>query len=134
MSSQDELARALALLMLQHDFEVSDALLAHAEWKRRLRDAVVRGHCEQAADDVGRDDLCDLGRWLHSLPIETRVDPNFEEIVELHARFHREAAVVVQFLEQGRTDDARDAMDSDSPFSQVSEEMVGVLEAWREAA
>ena len=134
MSDQEAFARALAMLMLQHDFEVSDALLAHAEWKRRLRDAVVLGHYEHSAEDVGRDDLCELGGWLHSLPTETRLDPNYDAIIELHAKFHREAAVVLQFLEQGRIDDARDAMASDSEFSQASEELVGLLEAWREAA
>jgi methyl-accepting chemotaxis protein len=134
MSDQDDLARALQDLMLYHAFEVETALEAHADWKRRLRDAIVRGYCEHGSDEAGRDDLCALGQWLHALPLESRADFAYEDVLELHARFHREAAVVVQYLEMGRIDEARAAMDPDSAFALVSTELVCLLEAWRDAA
>ena len=134
MTDHDEFAKALADLMQHHAFEVEGALDAHTEWKRELRDAVVRGYCEQGSDEAGRDDQCALGRWLCSLPPESRTDRDYDVVVELHARFHAEAAGVVQLLELGRIDEARAAMDPDSGFARASEELVCLLEAWRAAA
>jgi hypothetical protein len=134
MAHHDELSKALAELLKTHALEVGGALDAHLEWKRQLRDAVIRGYCEHESDEVGRDDLCTLGRWLYALPPECRADRTYEDLVELHARFHRDAAQVVEFLEMGRTDDARAAMDSDSDFGRTSEELVFLLESWQAAA
>jgi hypothetical protein len=134
MSDQDELARLLGELMEQHAFEVSGAISAHGDWKRRLRDAIARGWYDLGSDETSRDDLCEFGRWLHSLPAETRADARFEEVVELHARFHHAAAVVVQYLEVGRIEDAREAMESGSEFAESSEALLYLLETWRAAA
>ena len=134
MADHDELAKALANLTQHHAFEVEHALDAHNDWKRELRDAVIRGYCEQGSEEAGRDDLCALGRWLYALSSGNCIDPACEVAIDRHARFHREAAVVVQLLEEGRTDDARAAMDADSAFACASEELVGLLEAWRAAA
>jgi methyl-accepting chemotaxis protein len=134
MPHRDELSKALAELLKEHAFEVGSALDAHQEWKRRLRDAVIRGYCDQDSDEVGRDDLCALGRWLYALPLESCADKTYDQLVELHACFHREAAKVAEFLEEGRIDDARAAMDADSDFARASAELVFLLESWQAAA
>ena len=134
MADHDEIAKAVADLGAVQAFDVEAALSAHIDWKRRLRDAVSRGYCEQDSDDVGRDDLCELGRWLHSLPPEYGATSWCEEIVEWHARFHREAAGVVQLIETGRMDEARVAMDPESEFARTSRDLVAMLEMWRDAA
>lgn len=134
MPHRDELSKALAELLKHHAFEVGSALDAHLEWKRQLRDAVIRGYGEQDSEEVGRDDLCALGRWLYALPPECRADRTCDELVELHARFHRDAAQVAEFLEAGRIDDARAAMDSESDFARTSDELVFLLESWQAAA
>jgi methyl-accepting chemotaxis protein len=134
MADQDEVANSMADLLKIQPADVEAMLIAHSDWKRRLRDAVSRGFCELDSDEVGRDDLCELGRWLHSLPPEYGTDSWCEDVVEAHARFHREAALVVNLIETGRTDEARAAMDSETEFARTSEELVGFLEMWRDAA
>lgn len=134
MAKNDEFVNSMAGLLRIQALDVEAALFAHSDWKRRLRDAVSRGFSERDSDDVGRDDLCELGRWLHSLPSEYASDPLCEDLAELHARFHHAAAAVVQLIEAGRTEEARVAMDSESDFALASEELVGLLEMWREAA
>jgi hypothetical protein len=134
MADHDEPAKTPGDLMHHHAFEVGDALDAHADWKRELRDAVVRGYCEQGSEEAGRDDQCPLGRWLHSLEAEGGADRSWEDVAEAHARFHCEASAVVEFLELGRIDDARAAMEADSAFARASEELVSLLEAWSAAA
>ena len=134
MPKRHELARALADLMRQHAFEVEGALASHTEWKRWLRDAVIRGYCEQGSDEIGRDDRCALGRWLYSLPPAELPRGVYEDATELHARFHRHASVVVQYLESGHIAMARAAMNPDSDFARASEDLVCLLEAWRDAA
>lgn len=134
MPHREELAKALAELLQHHAFEVEAALSAHADWKRGLRDAVVRGYCEHGSEEASRDDLCALGRWLNSLSPECTADHAFDEVVELHGRFHQEAGAVVELLEAGRIEAARAAMEPDSSFARASDELVCLLEAWQAAA
>lgn len=134
MAKNDDIVNSMAGLLKIQALDVEAALFAHGDWKRRLRDAVSLGFSERDSDDVGRDDLCELGCWLHSLRSEHGGDPLCEDLIELHARFHQAAAAVVRLIEAGRTEEARAAMDSESEFALTSEELVGLLESWREAA
>ena len=134
MADHDDVAKVLTKLLQHHAFEVEAALSAHADWKRELRDAVIRGYCELGSEEAGRDDLCALGRWLDSLSPECSADHAFDEVVELHSRFHEEAGAVVGLLETGHIEAARSAMEPDSDFARATDELVCLLEAWQAAA
>ncbi|MBK6850294.1 MAG: CZB domain-containing protein [Burkholderiales bacterium] len=95
------------------DFQA--AIRAHHAWKERL-DALLQERSREQMDPVAicRDDLCELGQWIHGggrrafghLEV-------FEDLRRHHADFHLVAAEVVHAARSGREDHARKLMESE---------------------
>ncbi len=100
--------------------KIKEALNAHTNWKICLRWAIAEGTA-LAADDVGRDDLCALGRWLHG-PLKQHFGelPAYRECVRLHAAFHEEAAKVVADVQAKNLDEAERALEPEMPSARCS--------------
>lgn len=133
-TQDDELLSALQDLLRQHKFEVGRAISAHAEWKARLVKCVESGHCDATAGETLRDDHCELGRWLHHLPPETRSERAWNLVRDMHANFHREASEIVALVHAGERNDARMALEPGAPFDLASRKLLDLLEDWRAAA
>lgn len=134
MSDHDRMLGLLRDLLHQHALEVDRAIAAHAQWRSRLAEAVTSGRCEGDPAEIERDDQCELGRWLHDLPAESRADEGCLSVFEMHSWFHREAGRVVKLVQEKRLDEARAAIAPDSLFDVSSRQLVELLERWREAA
>ena len=134
MSDHDEVLGLLRDLMKQHAFEIDRAIDAHGAWRARLAEAVESGQCAGDPTQVERDDLCELGRWLHALPVESRADETCLSVFEMHSWFHREAGRVVKLVQDQRLDEARAAIAPDSLFDVSSRQLVELLERWRDTA
>ena len=81
--------------------DFADAIRAHVEWKLRLR-MFLDGQGEVMKSDlVARDDVCELGRWLHGEGRLYATDPSYPELKEAHAQFHQVAAEVLTAAERG---------------------------------
>lgn len=74
-----------------------DALNVHLAWKHRLRgylEGTSGEHLDPAV--VGREDCCELGRWIASQRNAGKDLPEFIHMREQHAAFHRCAGDIVQ--------------------------------------
>ena len=49
--------------------EISQAIGNHERWKTKLSASIKSGTVTADALDVGRDDICDFGRWLNGATI-----------------------------------------------------------------
>lgn len=108
--------------------QVRTAIAAHGQWKVRLRDAISTGDSEFKVAVVKLDNQCPFGKWLygggqHSFPSVSY----YEQVRELHARFHEEAARVLLLATTGKTEEAKAALASGSAFSKISGSLVGAL-------
>jgi diguanylate cyclase (GGDEF)-like protein/PAS domain S-box-containing protein len=84
------------------DFDA--AINAHLEWKARLTEYLRAPDRSLSESEIGRDDLCDLGRWLHDDPPVD--DSTLRVLIDRHALFHRAVAAVVARAHDGdRVDD-----------------------------
>ncbi|MEY2688293.1 MAG: hypothetical protein RL375_2491 [Pseudomonadota bacterium] len=95
------------------DFQA--AIRAHHAWKERL-DALLQERSPEQMDPVAicRDDLCELGQWIHEGG--QRVFGHlgvFDDLRRHHADFHLVAAEVVHAVRMGREDHARQLMDTE---------------------
>jgi hypothetical protein len=82
-----------------------DAVLAHNAWKKRLFE-YLEGQSKEELNPlkIGVDHQCILGKWIHSDGIADFGDhPEFIKLVEEHARFHAQAASVVEAHLAGKT-------------------------------
>ncbi len=86
--------------------------------------------------DIAPDNLCVFGRWLYGGRItpEEKAMPGYEEVCRLHARFHAEAAQVLELALTGNRWEAAAAMGHGSPYANASVELLNALAAWHERA
>ena len=106
-----------------------DAIIdGHRMWKVKLRDAI-----ESAATvdvkTLSRDDCCALGKWVYADGQRLREHASFSELVGRHAHFHQVAGQVGELINQGRFEQAEDALAPGTPFSSATSAVVHVLSA-----
>jgi methyl-accepting chemotaxis protein len=98
------------------------AVQAHADWKLRLA-AHCRGVSAETIDvpTLAKDNVCELGKWLHGTGKRYAADPKFRELLDTHAAFHRSAALVAQMIRTGKAKEAEALIKSpDSEFGRRS--------------
>lgn len=111
--------------------EIDAALMAHAQWKQRLRDAVETGRSDFDPVTVRRDDACDFGRWLYSLPRDEQATEDFARIRTLHSDFHRTAGDILDMALSGRGDEALKELDTGGSYGPTSGKLVLALQKWK---
>lgn len=114
--------------------EVKQAIGLHGLWKARLLAAVTTGQCHYRAEQVGKSEGCEFGRWLASIPPDA-VDASYAEKTRvLHQRFHVEAAQVLRLVESGEREAASRAIEPGSGFARSTAELTLTLLEWSRAA
>jgi hypothetical protein len=107
------------------------AIASHARWKSRLREAIDTGQCEITIDRARHDDVCDFGQWLHHLPPSEQATPRIRTLREMHVRFHKEAAHILELAVLRQKENAEAAMAPGSPFTHASTDLVMALTTWK---
>lgn len=101
---------------------LDSAIQAHADWRTKLRAAAAKQE-RLDADTIGKDDCCEIGKWLHGKGrAKFGSMPNFVNLIDGHKAFHIEAAKVASAVNQGNSDVDR-MLGSGSPFSTASNEV-----------
>lgn len=111
--------------------EINAAILAHGQWKARLISTIESGKSDFTPEKVGVDNLCDFGKWFHSLVGADTTSENYKEVLDLHAEFHKAAAKVLALGLAGKKKEAQDAMDVGSEYSNISSSLILALGRWR---
>jgi methyl-accepting chemotaxis protein len=101
---------------------LDSAIKAHAEWRNKLRNASTK-HEQLDAETIGRDDCCEMGKWLHGAGnSKFGGKPVFSDLIAGHRSFHVEAGKVARVVNQGG-DQVEQMMGSGSSFSTASNEV-----------
>jgi methyl-accepting chemotaxis protein len=106
-----------------HGINLDNAIQAHADWRTKLRSAA--SHNEQVdAETIGRDDCCELGKWLHGAGnSKFGGKPTFVALISGHREFHIEAGKVARAINQGMGAQVEKMLDSGTPFARASREV-----------
>lgn len=113
--------------------QLTQAIGAHGMWKARLRSAIDSGSSEFLPTNVRKDNLCDFGKFLYEKmsPID-RKHPRYETVRALHARFHVEAAAILELAMQGRKADAEKRLsDMRGEYVSVSASLTSEMMGWK---
>ena len=103
-----------------------EAINAHVSWKLRLRNYVDDTSEEVLhSSQVGRDDNCELGRWIYANIGEHGNKPLFKQVLAQHADFHRCAAEIIETVDNGKQDAADKLLGND--YAQLSRMIVKSL-------
>ena len=110
--------------------DLEAALSAHAQWKKRLQDAIAKGESEFKVDTVKKDDACQFGKWLYGLTPEERDSDDCKKVLTYHAEFHRTAADVLALALKGSKEEALKMLEYGGPYSHISGRLVLALNDW----
>lgn len=94
-------SRTAALVL--DEIDIDTALAAHENWKIRLESAIQGTSTEVFRPEyICRDDLCDLGKWLHGSGQERLGRfPAFGMVIARHQHFHLQASTVASLTQAG---------------------------------
>lgn len=113
--------------------DLDNAIKAHAQWRTKLRDAALH-HEQLDAETIGRDDCCDLGRWLHGRGQGSYGGlPAFQALVDRHREFHEVAGSIAKTINRGNYAEAEQALAGNTPFSRASSEVGSAIVRLRKA-
>ncbi len=106
-----------------------DAIIdGHRQWKVKLRDAIENGDQVDVAT-LSCDNCCSLGKWIYADGQRLRERSSFTTLVNNHAHFHQVAGQVGQLINEGRYEQAEDALSPNTPFTHATSDVVKVLSA-----
>lgn len=111
----------------------SAAIQAHTSWKLRLAAAcAVLSSDKIDVDSLVKDNICELGKWLHGGGRRFADDPTFDELVAAHAAFHRAAAAIAKMVGLGKKAEAEALINTrESEFGKLSLRVVSILMGFR---
>ncbi len=113
--------------------DLDHALECHVAWKVKFRMAILEMGTVDAAS-VGREDGCDLGRWLLGEGLERwGVLPDFATCLAEHRSFHVAAGRIGRAINAGRLEEASRLLKPSEAFTRSSaalgNALVGLLKA-----
>jgi Chemoreceptor zinc-binding domain len=111
---------------------IQKAIAAHAGWKSRLRSAIDAGEFDLTVAIVQADKQCEFGKWLSGPDFSAaeKRTRGFRNAMDLHAKFHQEAAMVVELATSGHKDQAYAAMGLQGSYSKASSALTKELVQW----
>jgi methyl-accepting chemotaxis protein len=110
---------------------IDAAIIAHAEWKRKLHRSIETGVAHLTPGTASCDDKCALGMWLYGTDIthDRRKQIEYDQVRASHALFHRTAGSVLSYVERGNISAAMFIMEGEYDFR--SDDLVQALTNWR---
>ncbi len=114
--------------------QIDAAVNAHSKWITELRIAIEEGSSVFDPDIVRADNHCEFGKWLYDdFPKSTESQELFDNVREVHAKFHRKAAHILQLAVSGSAEQALKLMDYQGEFMRLSGELILLLKGLRTA-
>ncbi len=112
--------------------QINKAIGAHSHWRRTLMSAIESGSPRLSPDQVGREDACEVGKWLSSgsIPDAQRKTPEFDACREIHAEFHKAAAEALRLAMSGDKRAALAALGAESRFAKLSSALTLRMMQW----
>lgn len=103
-----------------------DAINAHVMWKQRLLKYLDGTSTEDLnPDQITKDNLCMLGKWIYGNEDRYIKSPVFEDVRGKHAEFHQTAAQIVRLVNESRTKEAGELLHGD--YSHLSHNLQALI-------
>ena len=104
-----------------------DAIKAHASWKQKLANYLVKPDGSIDVATLATDNRCTLGQWIHQEAAKYVSDGLFAELRREHADFHRAAADLVRRADAGERVSQEAALGAKSFYGKCSSRVVQLI-------
>jgi methyl-accepting chemotaxis protein len=115
-------------------FDFDRAVRAHSDWKMKLGAYIRRPDQSLRAVEVERDDVCELGCWIHGPGRQLAGAREYSELKSAHAEFHRTAADIVRRADAGEKVSEDIALSATSPYSNASSNVIQAIATMKRMA
>lgn len=105
------------------EFDFSEAIAAHSQWKIKLRNAAESGEQLDVAT-VSRDDCCPLGKWIHGDGKRWGHCPSFTRLTSRHKDFHQQVGHVAKVANDGNSRQAIQMLEGGTPFAVATHDVI----------
>lgn len=99
-----------------------EIIQAHSRWKNHLKRAIETGQSDYSVSEAANAHRCQFGQWLDSSTGKSI--PDYNEVTEMHQKFHEEAARILELAISGKKAAALESMVSGSPFAQLTAQLI----------
>lgn len=106
--------------------DFTKAVDAHVNWIIRLQEAIEGGQKLDPAE-VGKDTLCDLGKWIYGEGAVHRDKPAYQTLKARHTEFHQSAGEVVRKVNANDLAGAIAMVDRGGDFIRISTDTVNAI-------
>ena len=110
---------------------IDKAILNHAKWKKRLKKAIKQGYLGAPVAVIRDPHACKFGRFLRDSDSDSIFSRHYQEVAEIHKKFHEKAAEVANLAIDGKTDEAIKEMQSNSDYDILSMQLINALANWK---
>lgn len=104
--------------------DVQSAIVAHSQWKTRLKAYLQKPDGSIDVKLLARSDACALGKWIETEAGRSLGPAELKALRDAHAAFHLAAADVARRATAGAQVQAEVGLGANSPFSKASSEVV----------
>jgi hypothetical protein len=105
---------------------IRTAIVAHFRWRQRLHEALQHGKTLDPGE-VGDFHRCTFGQLL-AYNATLQAHPAYGRIHQLHEAFHREGQRIAELLRSGQQQQAKQALEGNSRYNQLTETLIQALE------
>ena len=109
--------------------EIEAAIGAHGMWKNKLKSVIATRQTDIPVTTIATDNSCKFGKWLYSLSVAEKSTPQFQNIKDLHAQFHRVAGKVAKLGVEGHNIQAEALISGE--FNEISSKLTQSMMAWK---
>ncbi|HED53216.1 MAG TPA: hypothetical protein ENJ00_03325 [Phycisphaerales bacterium] len=111
--------------------QISKHIAGHSKWKQRLKSAIDTGQSEWDVAGVRPDNVCEFGKWLHSMSPAMKANEHYKEVLQFHAEFHSIAASVLELALAGKKAEAEKALEFGGTFATASVKLTQAMMNWK---
>ncbi|MDE2076071.1 MAG: PAS domain-containing protein [Burkholderiales bacterium] len=104
-------------------FDFSQAIAAHSQWKIKLRNAAENSEPLDVAT-ISRDDCCPLGKWIHGEGKRWGHVPSFTALQSRHKTFHLNVGKVAEVSNAGNSRQALQMLEGGTPFAESTQSVI----------
>lgn len=116
--------------------ELDKAIGAHGMWKTRLKTAIDSGAIDADIATIRVDNQCAFGKWLYgsTLSLQDKTSNHYNTIKELHAEFHKIAALVAELAVNGKKAEAEKMIAIGGEYAKISSQLTQAMIEWKKVS
>jgi len=107
--------------------DFANAIDVHVKWRAKLAAYIANPDQSLSVATVGKDNNCELGKWLHGEGRKFAGMPAYAQVMADHARFHRAAGEIIRKADAGQIKSEDLALGTKSDYAAASSAVVTSL-------